>query len=361
VTVESGGTFAPGDPNTITVASLTLNSGSNFDEEIGGTSRGTGGASGYDQTIVQNGGTIALGGATLNLSFVDNFTPAGGDVFSIINNESGRAVGGTFDDRPQGTVFWVDNLAWQISYTGGSNNQDVTITALPTSFTNVSTASALSADIKEIDLESQASGGNGTNYSITLASGVALTEAAQLDAVNLAGADTLTINGLGDTLNGAGAYNGFFVYSGNVTIEDLTVANAAAMGGTGGEGVLGGGGGAGLGGGLFVASAGDVTLSDVNETDMLMRNSNTGAFELFDISNNTIAVAGGMGQVGLEWSVSGITNVGTAAANGQLAQAMASYAPANGAAVTGTPAVEAAAPASSSSLFAASTPSTKPV
>ena len=41
---------------------------------------------------------------------------------------------------------------------------------------------------------------------------------------------------------------------------------------------------------------------NANETDMLMRNSNTGAFELYDISNNAITFAGPMGQVGLEWS-----------------------------------------------------------
>ena len=38
---------------------------------------------------------------------------------------------------------------------------------------------------------------------------------------------------------------------------------------------------------------------------MLMRNSNTGVFELFDIRNNQITSATPMGQVGLEWSVAG--------------------------------------------------------
>ncbi len=37
-----------------------------------------------------------------------------------------------------------------------------------------------------------------------------------------------------------------------------------------------------------------------NETDMLMRNSNTGVFEIYDISNNQITSAAPMGQVGLE-------------------------------------------------------------
>jgi hypothetical protein len=49
-----------------------------------------------------------------------------------------------------------------------------------------------------------------------------------------------------------------------------------------------------------VAGFGDFS-GNVNETDMLMRNSNTGAFEVYDISNNAITSAASMGQVGLEW------------------------------------------------------------
>jgi probable HAF family extracellular repeat protein len=39
---------------------------------------------------------------------------------------------------------------------------------------------------------------------------------------------------------------------------------------------------------------------------MLMRNRNTGAFEVFDISNNAVVSSASMGQVGLEWQVAGI-------------------------------------------------------
>jgi hypothetical protein len=38
---------------------------------------------------------------------------------------------------------------------------------------------------------------------------------------------------------------------------------------------------------------------------MLMGNSNTGQFEIYDISNNQLTSAAPMGQVGLEWSVAG--------------------------------------------------------
>jgi hypothetical protein len=36
---------------------------------------------------------------------------------------------------------------------------------------------------------------------------------------------------------------------------------------------------------------------------MLLRNSTTGAFEVYDISSNAITSAASMGQVGLEWTV----------------------------------------------------------
>ena len=53
-----------------------------------------------------------------------------------------------------------------------------------------------------------------------------------------------------------------------------------------------------------VAGFGDFS-GNPGETDMLMRNSNTGAFEVYDISNNAITSAASMGQVGLEWTVAG--------------------------------------------------------
>ena len=73
--------------------------------------------------------------------------------------------------------------------------------------------------------------------------------------------------------------------------------------------------------------------------DMLMRNSNTGTFEVYDIVNNKIVSAGSMGQVGTEWSVAGVAALsasGTSSANAQLTQAMASFGPTNGVSDTGS-------------------------
>ena len=127
VIVDSGGTFAPGDPSTLTVAGLTLNSGATFDEEIGGAAPGSGGTGGYDQTVVENSGTISLGGATLDVSLVNSFAPSVGESFTIINNETGKGISGTFNGLAQGATFEADSTWFQISYDAGASN-DVTVT-----------------------------------------------------------------------------------------------------------------------------------------------------------------------------------------------------------------------------------------
>ncbi len=141
-----------------------------------------------------------------------------------------------------------------------------------TSFT-ITDAADLAADIKLIDTSGGDAAAN-TPYTFTFAlTGTSeATLSAQLAAIDLASGSSLIIVGSGDTLDGNNAYNGFFVQSGAVTIENLTILNAVAAGGAGGSGAEGngsagagggGGGGAGLGGGLFVGKGADVTLQNV--------------------------------------------------------------------------------------------------
>ena len=70
----------------------------------------------------------------------------------------------------------------------------------------------------------------------------------------------------GDPNLGVGPYRGLFVYSGTVTVQNITISNTLAQGGQGGGGRYGGGGGAGLGGALFVNAGANVTVSNVNLT-----------------------------------------------------------------------------------------------
>ena len=89
-----------------------------------------------------------------------------------------------------------------------------------------------------------------------------------------------------------------------------------------------------------IAGVGDFS-ANANETDMLMRNSHTGVYELYDIGNNTVTLTTGMGQVGLEWSISGVSaNPASAppnSATAQLTQAMASFAPSPGTSAAASP------------------------
>src|SRR5262249_59024460 len=49
-------------------------------------------------------------------------------------------------------------------------------------------------------------------------------------------------------------------------------------------------------------------FSGLGESDMLLRNANTGGLEVYDIANNQITNAAFIGAVGLEWQFSGVGN-----------------------------------------------------
>ncbi len=72
---------------------------------------------------------------------------------------------------------------------------------------------------------------------------------------------TVTIDG------NSGAYSGFFIPQGNVTIQNMIFQNLAARGGNGGDGISGGGGGMGAGGAIY---APQVFLNGSNPSITLM-------------------------------------------------------------------------------------------
>ncbi|WP_454642103.1 autotransporter domain-containing protein [Bradyrhizobium liaoningense] len=137
------------------------------------------------------------------------------------------------------------------------------------------------------------SAGNGDT--IVFQTGGTITLASELPVVT----KNLTIDGNGNNpvISGAGAYRPFFIgdagttgsnYS--VTIANLSIANAAAQGGSG---IDGGGGGAGLGGAVFVSSNGALTLSNVSLSNNQASGGAGGAF-----TNNLAGGGGGMGGNG---------------------------------------------------------------
>ena len=105
-------------------------------------------------------------------------------------------------------------------------------------------------------------GAAGQTFTVNIQNNITLTAATTLNAINTA--STVVINGGNTTLDGGEVQRGFFVFAGTVSINNLTIQNTLAKGGSGGSG--GGGGGAGLGGALFVASGAHVTVSNVGLT-----------------------------------------------------------------------------------------------
>ncbi len=124
--VQSSGVLSPGDsPGILTVASVSLATGSTFNEELGGTAVGRK----YAQMVIPAGGTVTLDNPALNISFLDGFLPKVGQRFVIINNQGGSSVVGTFS---QGSMDTVDGYTFGINYAGGAgDNVVLTVLAQP--------------------------------------------------------------------------------------------------------------------------------------------------------------------------------------------------------------------------------------
>jgi hypothetical protein len=136
VSVASGGTVAPGSsPGILNTGDVSFATGSAYAVEIGGTTVGTD----YDQQNVT--GTVALSNATLTLTQINSFTPIAGNAFTIINNDSNDAVGGTFNGLAEGATisnFLGSGLNGIISYSSGSGNDVVITVQAPPGTTDVS-------------------------------------------------------------------------------------------------------------------------------------------------------------------------------------------------------------------------------
>ena len=134
-------------------------------------------------------------------------------------------------------------------------------TALTTLFVQQTIIVANEADLAAAIKTANSLQGVGQSLTIRFADSVStLALATDLPLISLASGVTLTIDGAGKILDGSNVARGLLVYAGSVVVQNLTIADAVAQGGAGGDGRSAGGGGGGLGGGLFVGSAANVTL-----------------------------------------------------------------------------------------------------
>ena len=102
----------------------------------------------------------------------------------------------------------------------------------------------------------------------------------------------VTIQGNGVTVDGQSAHRIFYVESGFLHLEDLTLQNGHASGGDGGDGSGGGGGGMGAGGAIFTEFGGSATIRGVR----FINNTADGG----DGGDANTAIAGGGGGGGLD-------------------------------------------------------------
>jgi hypothetical protein len=157
----------------------------------------------------------------------------------------------------------------------------------PTTIT-VSSQTQLNDAIEELD--QAGTGAFNIVFSSDITEGTTATKPAGLYALDVGKNVTVTIDGAGYTLDGAGKYGGLAVIAGKVTIESLTIEDTVAQGGSGSGN---GGGGAGLGGGLFVGPTAAVTLNNVSFKTDAAKGGNGGHGAAAGYGGNVTGGAGG--------------------------------------------------------------------
>jgi len=118
-----------------------------------------------------------------------------------------------------------------------------------------------------------------------------------------------------------GAYSGFFIPMGNVTIQNIIFQNLTAQGGNGGDGISGGGGGMGAGGAIYVPESflngtnPSVTLINVSINDCAAVGGNGGSY-IGDTATGNEGGGGGGGRSGNGGSITTTGSTGGAGGGG---------------------------------------------
>jgi autotransporter-associated beta strand protein len=126
INVTNSGRLAPGDngPGVLNSGDVLFGFGS-FNVDLNGPSLGAQ----YDQQNVT--GTVSLAGTPLDMAL--GYSPAAGDKFTIVNNDSNDPISGGFLGAPEGLIFSLSTGSskadFQLTYKGGDGN-DVVLTAV---------------------------------------------------------------------------------------------------------------------------------------------------------------------------------------------------------------------------------------
>jgi|GEM_PF-1669801 len=127
---DSGGGISPGtSPGQLTVSeNVTLESSQSFVAELNGITPGTE----HDQLVMTGTGSVlTLNSPALSAS-ISGYVPTPGDEITLIDLvDAGSSIVGTFADLPEGAAVEIDGHAFTISYSGGTDMNDVVLTAVP--------------------------------------------------------------------------------------------------------------------------------------------------------------------------------------------------------------------------------------
>ena len=274
-------------------------------------------------TIDGNGNVIEAESGALNFSGYGNAIDVAGEPVTIAGSNGSILI----DDGSEATVSGNDN---QISQSGPS---EFTLTSGTGDVVYVTSAPALPVSDESPDTNSFSTT-NASNASITIASGAGAASAPEIingnsDSVSVGPDAFVTVNGAGDSVSANLSDGGEVTVvdpgatamtvtnwdaGGVVDLANVSVASAAIFGTTldvteingqvltfqlSNPGLIS----------VSVQSDGDggsnlVAVSSI-PAYMYMQDSNTGQFEVYDISNSAITGAASVGQVGLEWQVVG--------------------------------------------------------
>ena len=116
VNFASGSTLAPGSGSAVGTLTfnnaLTLSSGATLSVKLNS-------ASAADQVVV-SAGSVSLNGSTLNAVLGSGFAPTAADKIVILQDNTGTAIGGTFNGIAQDGTVNLGAYTAQLSYTGST-------------------------------------------------------------------------------------------------------------------------------------------------------------------------------------------------------------------------------------------------
>ena len=139
---------------------------------------------------------IATGLVTLNSAVLNVTVPSGGlnpgDTYTIISNQSGSPVSGTFNGLPQGGVLTLAGQSYTINYQGGSSGHDVVLTNLGMAGTYYISPSFTGSGLVDNSYTNNQSATIGVNAFPTITQAF---NAAEVNGPGTAPGDTFYING----------------------------------------------------------------------------------------------------------------------------------------------------------------------